>query len=81
MPDNLISMPATPAEREKHRKAGELMVADKARWLVTQRAVQLWQQPPTPAEAALNAFFVMVAIAGGIAALYFIAHQVAVWAQ
>lgn len=79
--DNLLPMPANPKDREKHRAAGELMIENKARWLVYARAIEQMNAPESPGERLLNRFFTLVAIAGGIAALYFIAHQVAVWAQ
>lgn len=82
MPDApILQMPATRSEREKHRRAGELMIADKARWLVTARAIEQWNKPGTPLEQALDKFFVCVALAGGGAAIYFLWHQVTIWAQ
>lgn len=81
MPDNLLPMPASRSEREKHRKAGELMVADKARHVVTARAIAQMNQPAGPAERFMNRFFVLVAVAGACVSLYFVWHQVSIWAQ
>lgn len=82
MPDaRIIPMPVKPSERERHAGMGELIMADKARHVVYARAIEQWKQPGTPLQQAVDKFFVVVAIAGGCAGLYFIAHQVAVWAQ
>lgn len=88
-PHNILAMPADPNDREKHRRAGELIaltrdpyaVADKARHVVVARAIQQMNQPESRAEEMMNAVFTGVAIFGAIAALFFVAHQVSVWAQ
>lgn len=80
-PGEILHMPADRKEREKHRKAGEQMVADKARHVTYQAAIRQMNQPAGPVERWVNWFFVLVAVAGGFLSLYFIAHQVWIWAQ